>query len=216
VLGADQGKSLRSSGRNSALRWFFLERLERAWTAIERHGGRGMKQIDWDQALTLLSPHSYALLSTVTNAGRTNLMGVGWWTITSWNPPMVAVSIGKPRYTARCLDQVPEFGLCFPGVDQAKGAWVCGTVSGAKVDKFKESGLEPEPSTVIRPPLVKDAAVAFECRVVKKMEVGDHILYVGEIVAIHGTPGIRMHLYTIHYRKLAGIDADLNVEREVE
>lgn len=175
-----------------------------------------MRRIDWDQALTLLSPHSYALVSSVDANGRPNLMGVGWWTIVSWDPRMVAISIGKHRHTRANLDQVPEFALCFPSVEQAKGAWLCGTVSGAEVDKFKEGGFEAVASEQIKPPRFRGATVAFECRVTNRIEVGDHVLYIGEVLAMHGTPDSKMHLYTIHYRTPVAIDCDLNVKRHLE
>jgi flavin reductase (DIM6/NTAB) family NADH-FMN oxidoreductase RutF len=175
-----------------------------------------MKRIDWDQALTLLSPHSYALVSTVDVGGRPNLMGVGWWSIVSWEPRMLAVSIGRRRHTRGNLDQVPEFVLCFPNADQARGAWLCGTASGADVDKFKEGGFQAVPSASVRPPRFEGATVAIECKVAQRVEVGDHVLYIGDIVAMHGSPDQKMHLFTLHYRTPVAIDCDLNVKRHLD
>jgi len=171
-----------------------------------------VKQIDWDQAITLLSPHSYALLSTLGTNGRANLMGVGWWTIVSWNPPQVAVSIGQAQYSRECLDAIPEFGLCFPSERQARGAWICGSVSGRDGDKFAMAGFRPAVTGAIRPPLVEGATVGFECRVVNRVEAGDHVLFIGEVVGIRGTPESPMHLYSIHYNKLVAIDKDLRLD----
>lgn len=168
-----------------------------------------MKSMEWDQALTLLSPHSYTLMSTMGPGGRANLMGVGWWTIVSWSPPQVAVAIGRAQYSRECLDAVPEFALSFPSAAQARGAWLCGNVSGRDGDKFAMAGFTPVPSGAIRPPLVEGATVAFECKVVNRVETGDHVLFIGEVLGIHGTPEAPMHLYSIHYNKLVAIDKDL-------
>lgn len=168
-----------------------------------------MKAIDWDQAITLLSPHSYTLLATQGQSGRPNLMGVGWWTIVSWSPPQIAVSIGRNQYSRQCLDEVPEFALCFPSDRQARGAWICGTVSGRDGDKFAMAGFTPVPSKVIRPPVVEGATVSFECRVSNRVETGDHVLFIGDVLAIQGTPEAPMHLYSIHYNKLVAIDSAL-------
>jgi len=169
-----------------------------------------MQELEWDRALTLLSPHNYALLSTQEAAGRANLMGLGWWTIVSWSPPQVVVSVGKGQHSRACLDEVPEFVLNFPNVDQAKGAWLCGTVSGRDGDKFRMAGFTAEPSTKVRPPRVEGCTVAFECRVSQRIEAGDHVIFVADIVAISGNPDAPMHLYSIHYNKLVALDHDLN------
>ena len=170
-----------------------------------------MKELRWNEALTLLSPHPYCLASTIDENGRANLMGVGWWTIVSWSPRMIAFSVAKQRYTKKCLDHCPEFALIFPTPEQAKGAWVAGTVSGFQADKFEKGGFEQVPSKHIRPPLIKDCTLAFECKVVNRVECGDHFLYVGDILAIRGDPDRKLHLYTIHYSKPVAIDCDLNV-----
>jgi flavin reductase (DIM6/NTAB) family NADH-FMN oxidoreductase RutF len=169
-----------------------------------------MQELDWDRALTLLSPHNYALLSTQESGGRANLMGLGWWTVVSWSPPKVVVSVGQGQHSRECLDQVPEFVLNFPNAAQAKGAWLCGTVSGRDGDKFRMAGFTPLPSTQVRPPRVDGCTVAFECRVTQRIVSGDHVLYIADIVAMSGNPDAPMHLYSIHYNKLVGLDHELN------
>ncbi len=175
-----------------------------------------MKNLSWDDALTLLSPHSYALVSSVDTGGRPNLMGLSWWSFVSWEPQMVAISVGKRKHTRENLDQVPEFVLCFPNADQSRGAWMAGTVSGVAVDKFKEGGFEPVASSIVRPPRSKDATVALECRVTQRVDVGDHVVFMANIVAMTGSPEHRMHLYSVHYTKPVGIDCDLNVKRHLD
>jgi len=171
-----------------------------------------MKELTWDETLTLLSPHSYTLASTIDADGRPNLMGVGWWTFVSWDPQMVAMAIGKSRYTRECLDHCAEFALCFPSVEQVEGAWLCGKVSGRRVNKVEKGGFVTEPSLHIRPPVLSEATLNIECRVANRVECGDHYLYIGEVLATRGDPDRKMHLYTIHYKRPVGIDHDLNVE----
>jgi len=170
-----------------------------------------MRELTWDEAIDLASPHPYGLLCTIGASGRPNLMGVGWWTIISWNPPQLAVSVGQGQFSRQCLDEVPEFTLNLPCEEQARGAWVCGTVSGREGDKFARSGLKPAPSTQVRPPRVEGATVVFECRVFRQVETGDHVLYLADVLALAGTPEHPRHLYSIHYRRLVGIDRDLQV-----
>ena len=88
-------------------------------------------------------------------------------------------------------------------VKRAKnGAWLCGEKSGRDIDKFKETGFRTVSSKIVKPPIIEGSTVAYECKVVDKLETGDHTLYIGKIVAIHGTPEKPSHLYSIHYYRL--------------
>lgn len=174
-----------------------------------------MQKLRWDDALTLMSPHPYALVSTIDAQGRPNLMGVAWFSVVSWQPQMIAVAIGHGRYTRQCLDHCPEFALCIPSVEVAEGAWLCGCESGRDTNKWEKGGFKPVPSETIKPPIFEGALVAFECRVAQKVVCGDHILYIGEVLAIRGEPEKRLHMYTIHYRRPVAIDKDLNVRKDL-
>jgi flavin reductase (DIM6/NTAB) family NADH-FMN oxidoreductase RutF len=172
--------------------------------------------ISWDEAIELASPYPYVLAVTLDRKEKPNIIGLSWWTITSWNPRMIAISIGHPRYSHECIEHCGEFVLCFPSEKQARGAWLCGNTSGRNVDKFAEAGFKQVSSKVVKPPIIGGSTVAFECRVANKVETGDHSLYVGEVVAIHGSPTRPRHLYSIHYRKLLSIDTKGNINLRLE
>ena len=167
-----------------------------------------MKEISWNEAIELGSPYPYTLVVTIDKDGKPDAMGLSWWTITSWDPHMIAIAIGGPRYTHECIEQCKEFVLCFPSEDLEKGAWLCGQVSGREADKFKEAGFRQVPSKMVKPPIIEGSTVAYECKVVDQIETGDHTLYIGKVVAIHGTPEKKKHLFTIHYRKVISLDKD--------
>jgi len=167
-----------------------------------------IKEISWNEALTLASPFNYVLAVTLAPDGKPNIIGLGWWTICSWEPPMLAISVGRPRYSHQCLEHLGEFVLCFPADDQAQGAWLCGTTSGRDTDKFAQASFTALPAKKVKPPIIADCTVAFECRVTNKVETGDHTVYIGEILAMHATPGKEHHIYTIHYRKMVSLGSD--------
>ena len=87
--------------------------------------------LPWTDAVELASPHPYVLVTTCDAEGKPNAVGIGWFTITSWSPPMAAFSLAPQRYSRRNIDQVPEFVINFPGPEIARQAWTCGTKSGA-------------------------------------------------------------------------------------
>lgn len=170
-----------------------------------------MKELELNQAIELGSPYPYTLVVTIDRQGRPNIMGLSWWTFTSLQPPMLAISVGHQRYTHECLETCPEFVLCFPSEEQARAAWLCGTKSGRNVDKLALAGLHTLSASRVRPPLLEGCTLAYECRVVSRLECSDHTLYNSEILAMHGDPERRRHLYTIHYRKLLSLDYQGNL-----
>ena len=170
-----------------------------------------LKEISWNEAVTLGSPYNYVLAVTVDNKGKPNIIGLGWWTFVSWTPKMIVISIGRERYSHECIEYCKEFVLCFPSKEQKNGAWLCGEKSGRDIDKFKVTDFIAIPSKIVKPPIIDGSTVAYECKVVDKLEAGDHTIYVGKIVAIHGTPEKPSHLYSIHYERL--IDLAFNEKK---
>ena len=59
----------------------------------------------------------------------------------------------------------------------------CGVSSGRKVNKWKETGLTQLPSLKVKIPRIKECFGHLECKVVKAYTVGDHTLFIGEVVA---------------------------------
>ncbi|HEY3353947.1 MAG TPA: flavin reductase family protein [Polyangia bacterium] len=177
-----------------------------------------MRSLTRNQALTLASPFPYVLATVVDGAGRPNVIGLGWWTFTSWEPLNLAIAVGHHRYSHECLEHCKEFVVSFPAADQAKGAWICGTRSGRRGDKVAAAGLTLVPSRHVRPPTIAGATVAFECVVEHQVDSGDHTLYLGRVLAMRGDPERASHLYSIHYEKLVALDheghADFALEYE--
>ena len=174
-----------------------------------------MREVTLDIAIELGSPYPYTLVVTVNKQGKPNVMGLSWWTFTSLQPPMIAISVGHARYTHECIEGNREFVLCFPSKEQGKAAWQCGIKSGRKTDKFAETGLTTTPAKVVRPPIIEKATLAYECKVVGVLECGDHTLYNGEIVFVHGNPELAEHIYSVHYRKLISIDSQGNLSMDL-
>ncbi len=164
-----------------------------------------MKEIDRHEAFELASPFPYALAVTLDKRERPNIMGLSWWMYTSWNPLMIAIAVAHDRYTHECLEHHREFTLCFPSEGQGKDAWLCGMKSGKDTDKFQETGFKPVQSKIVKTPLIEGSTVAYECKIVKHIETGDHTLYTADVAAIHGNPDRVNHLYSIHNSKLISI-----------
>lgn len=161
-----------------------------------------MKKISFNKSLILSSPHQYVLATTVSADGYPDIIGIGWWSFVSWNPPMLGISVGYKRQSFKNLEFLPEFGLCFPTESMKEGALKAGTISGANKNMFEVCDFKEIKSEFITPPLIEGSKVAYECRVVKKTDFGDHRFYVADILNILSDETEENILFSIGYNRL--------------
>jgi flavin reductase (DIM6/NTAB) family NADH-FMN oxidoreductase RutF len=154
-----------------------------------------MDELDPNVGFSLTSPLPYVLVTSVDGEGRPNVLGVSWVTKLSFEPFLMAVSIGHSRYSHDLIMRGGECVICYPSAEQEKQAMYCGSHSGKREDKFACSGLAAVPSKKVKPPTVDGCTVAFECKLVRSQEVGDHTLFVGEVVAVTGDTDRPRHIF---------------------
>ena len=130
-------------------------------------------------------PEQTVMIVSCGRAGKPNAMTASWTMRVSDDPPMVAVSIGKRRYTHGLIRATRQFVYVYPGADMQREMHYCGTHSGRYEDKFKALKLATQPAKKVRPPLLSKALAAFECTVVGEMDDGSHTIYVGRIEAAY-------------------------------
>jgi flavin reductase (DIM6/NTAB) family NADH-FMN oxidoreductase RutF len=141
------------------------------------------------------------LFVTTGKDGEPNVMTIGWGTIGSiWGRPIFLALVRPSRHSHSLLEEVSEFTVNVPPRELASAVSHCGTVSGIDHDKFDEAKLTVTPSRTVKPPIVEECVIHYECRVVHKndlvpesltqairddfYEQGDfHRVYFGEIVA---------------------------------
>jgi flavin reductase (DIM6/NTAB) family NADH-FMN oxidoreductase RutF len=59
---------------------------------------------------------------------------------------------------------------------------------------------------VIDSVLLADAVANFECRVVSEMQTGDHVIFVGQVVASHvNEDASRKRLYSVGHERLGAV-----------
>ncbi len=143
------------------------------------------------------------LLVTAGSDGKPNVMTIGWGTIGSiWGRPVFVVLVRPSRYTFSRLEEIGDFTVNVPPAELAGAASHCGTVSGRDQDKFEETGLTLAASKEVRPPVIQECVIHYECRTLHRNDVipdatvqgvlddaypeGDfHRIYFGEIVAAY-------------------------------
>jgi flavin reductase (DIM6/NTAB) family NADH-FMN oxidoreductase RutF len=155
------------------------------------------KQAAFAEAKALKYPEQIAIAIARNGRDKYNPITLGWAMQTSHEPPMWAISVGRTRYSCEVIRQAREFVLALPSERQENETMLFGTQSGRNVDKLCESGTRTRPAARIDGVLLEDAVANFECRVVGELDSGDHVLFLGEVLAsyVHETPLNR--LYTV-------------------
>lgn len=124
-------------------------------------------------------------LVTSTGPHGDNIMAAEWTYHVSYEPGLVVISIRPRRATYDNIMKTKEFGVSICADDQNILSSIAGGSSGRAVDKIKvlkNLGFKFCKAKKIKSLMVKDAAANIECKVVRKITVGDHILFVGEAV----------------------------------
>lgn len=129
-------------------------------------------------------PRSPAVV-TVRARGCNNALAVGAYCHISDEPPLYGIAISPKRFSYELIRESGEFGINFFPIECAELILALGDVSGRDVDKFSKFNIAIDKPVKISAPLLADAYVAYECKVVDQMTIGDHEWFVGRILAVH-------------------------------
>lgn len=114
-----------------------------------------------------------------------NVMAVEWTHHISYKPGLIAISLGPNKATVQNIRESKEFGVNICSVDQSVLASVSGGYSAKEFDKIgalKELGFKFYKAKKIKPLLIEGAAMNAECKLIKEISLGDHIMFFGEVV----------------------------------
>jgi flavin reductase (DIM6/NTAB) family NADH-FMN oxidoreductase RutF len=148
-----------------------------------------VKPEDLKKFYTYASPKSAILVTAVDETGKPNIITLAWHSPVSIDPPLYGISIHPKRYTHELIEKTKEFVVNFPSWKLLEKVHHCGSVSGRKVDKFRQTGLTPWPSEKVRPPSRAECYLHLECKLGRSPALGDHTWFCGNIVAITADEG---------------------------
>lgn len=138
-------------------------------------------------------PTSAILVTCIGLDGKPNIIPLTGWGVLCRFPFVFGIAICQgqytknyfPRFSHHLLEEVPEFVVNIPHSGLRDAITVCGSMTGGQGDKFQAAGLTPQPSLIVRPPVIAECPVNFECRVVNRVSLGSHDVFLGEAVAVH-------------------------------
>lgn len=140
-------------------------------------------------------PRPIAFVSTIDDEGNPNLSPFSFFNVFSSVPPIMVFSPAKSALsgkqkdtyhnimaTRQCVIHIPNFAMV-EQLSVTSGAYPEG------VNEFVKGGFTELPSVMVKPPRVKEAPVAFECKVLDVIALGHEggagNLVVCEILLIH-------------------------------
>ncbi|HEY6192469.1 MAG TPA: flavin reductase family protein [Bacteroidota bacterium] len=140
-------------------------------------------------------PRPIAFVSSIDPAGVRNLAPFSFFTAVSANPPvvcfapMVRSADGTQKDTLRNIEATKEFVVNVVSESIAERMNICSTDFPPGVDEFKESGLTPVASDLVKPARVGESPVSMECALLQIVSVSSKplggSLVLGEVLRFH-------------------------------
>jgi flavin reductase (DIM6/NTAB) family NADH-FMN oxidoreductase RutF len=154
-------------------------------------------ETSFNDAIIKKYPEQVVIVLIKEKSGRINPVTIGWTMLTSHEPPMMAFSLGKDRYSAGLIEDAGCFVISFPSEEMEKETLLFGTKSGKDTDKLSISGVATSPAKKIDCVILNDAVANFECRFISVYPTGDHIIFIGEIIHSHINTKDVKRLFTV-------------------
>jgi flavin reductase (DIM6/NTAB) family NADH-FMN oxidoreductase RutF len=134
-------------------------------------------------------PRAIAWVSTLSTDGVANLAPISFFTAVGRKPPMISISM-QPRSDGVTLKDTfvnirdtGEFVVNIPNLELADALHRSAYEFPSDVDEFDALGLEKADSLTVRPPRVKAAPIALECKLDRIIQISDydHVIF-GEVL----------------------------------
>jgi flavin reductase (DIM6/NTAB) family NADH-FMN oxidoreductase RutF len=140
--------------------------------------------IDLNNAYRFLYPRLTVIVTSGTLDEPCGLT-IAWSTPLSVDPPLIGVSITKKRYSYNIISETKSFVVNIPHISLKEGTHHVGRISGREdPNKFLKAGFTLQKSTKISAPRLKECKINIECKLVNIITIGDHDLFIGEVVEL--------------------------------
>ena len=140
-------------------------------------------------------PRPIGFISTISPSGISNLAPFSFFNGVCSEPmtvlfcPVIRGSDGQEKDTLKNIKATKEFVVNIVSEEIAEKMNQCSAEYPYGVDEFKESGLTPSPSKMVKPLLVKEAKINMECKLLHLVEIGNKpgggTVVIGEVVYFH-------------------------------
>ncbi len=125
-------------------------------------------------------PYGFYITGVVGSDGEANGFTTCWVSQVSFEPQQVIVAVQKGQRTHDLIEQGGVFSLNFLDTGQEE---LARRFTEPLENRAGAVGGSPYSTGETGAPLFEEAFAHLECRVVGKMEAGDHTVYLGEVAA---------------------------------
>lgn len=123
------------------------------------------------------------VLVTAAYKDKTTITPCAWHMPLSRKPSSLGIALAKTHFSSEAIQKSQEFIVNIPDWTLLDKLLVCGSVSGRESDKFKTAQLTQKPAVVLtKTPIIEECIGHIECSLFDVKEVGDHFLFLGEVV----------------------------------
>lgn len=144
--------------------------------------------------MSAVVPRPIAFVSTIGEDGTLNLAPFSAYTSLCLNPALLCFSAsrrrgGQEKDTLINIKYSKDFVINVVDEDLAEAMNQTSTDYPSEVDEFKQVGLTPAKSDIVKAPLVAESPVSMECKLHQILEFGESPggaqVVIGEVVLIH-------------------------------
>ncbi len=145
--------------------------------------------------LGAIAPRPIAFASTTDREGNVNLSPFSFFNVFSAKPPILVFSPARrvrdntSKHTLENVLETREVVINIANYGIVEQMSLASTEYDRGINEFIKSGLTPEASVLVQPPRVKEAPVAFECKVNDVISLGPEggagNLVICEVLLIH-------------------------------
>lgn len=138
----------------------------------------------------MLNPTPVVMVSCGSTPDEFNIITIAWCGTLCSDPPLCYISVRPNRHSYPILKKNQEFVINLVSNDLAERTDWCGVRSGAKFNKFVETGLTPVRGNQVKAPMILESPVNLECVVKQVIPLGTHDMFMAEIVAVHANESL--------------------------
>lgn len=142
-----------------------------------------MDKVDWKPG-TMIYPLPAVMVSLGETPEEYNIITIAWTGTICSDPPLCYISVRPERHSHSILQRTGEFVINLTTCPLARATDWCGVRSGRQYNKFAEMGLTPGPATKIKAPVIVEAPINIECRVIEVRNLGTHDMFLAEVVNV--------------------------------
>ncbi len=142
-----------------------------------------------------IAPRPICFASTIDKEGNVNLSPFSFFNMFSANPPIVVFSPAKRvrdnsiKHTLENVMEVPEVVINMVDYDMVHQMSLSSCDYPKGTNEFLKAGFTEQKATMVKPPMVKESKIKFECKVNQIIPLGTEggagNLVVAEIIVMH-------------------------------